>query len=206
MIKILGNIPRNINIACSGGIDSMVAVDFLKRNHGITLLFFNHGTDASKEAENFLKKYSENNNIPIVIGNISNYEKDKRESQEEFWRRCRYDFFKNNSLDKAVVTCHHLDDVLETWVFTSAHGNPKTIPYERKDINVIRPFLINRKDEFVKWAAKYNVKYVEDKSNNDLKYKRNFIRHSVVPEYVKINSGIYTVLKKKYNVLEERTM
>lgn len=192
MIKILNKIPRDVVIACSGGIDSMAVVDFLKRSHNVELAFFHHGTDTSNEAFDFLKKYAKKNEL-ILHFEVIKEEKQKRESQEEFWRNQRYKFFEK--FNKPVITCHHLDDVLETWIFSSAHGQCKLIPYRRN--NVIRPFLLNKKEVFEKWCEQKGVPFVEDITNKDVKYKRNFIRHKIVPVYLELNCGIYKVLTKQ---------
>jgi tRNA(Ile)-lysidine synthase TilS/MesJ len=44
MIKLLVPLPKKLTIACSGGVDSMAVVDFLKRKHDVTIAYFNHGT------------------------------------------------------------------------------------------------------------------------------------------------------------------
>lgn len=198
MIKILNKIPREVVVACSGGIDSMAVVDFLKRNHKVELAFFHHGTTTSEIAFDFLKEYAKKNEL-ILHFDVINSEKQKGESQEEFWRNQRYKFFEK--FDKSVITCHHLNDVLETWIFSSAHGQCKLIPYRRN--NVIRPFLLNKKEIFEKWCKQKDVPFVEDITNKDIRYKRNFIRHKVVPLYTEINCGIYKVLKKQI-ILENK--
>lgn len=192
MIRLLGKIPKNVIVACSGGVDSMAAVDFLKRKHNVELAFFHHRTKTSNIAEQFLKDYCSKNNIKLHVGVLES-DRQGRESFEEFWRKERYRFLE--SFNKTVITCHHLDDVLETWIFYSAHGSPKIIPYRRN--NIIRPFLLNKKSELIKWAMAHNVPFVFDESNNDLRYMRNYIRHKVIPVYVNINIGIYKNIRKK---------
>ena len=44
MIKITVPLPKQITIACSGGVDSMAIVDFLSRKHDVTIAHFNHRT------------------------------------------------------------------------------------------------------------------------------------------------------------------
>lgn len=203
MIKIQGKLPRNINIACSGGVDSMAIVDFLRRNHNINLLFFDHVTETSHDAKMFLEEYVKEQNslflktptagsISLEIGNIQRLKK-KNESQEEYWRNQRYDFF--HSYSEPIITCHHLDDCVETWIWSSMHGEGKIIPYS--NLNVIRPFRLNRKTEFLNWCRRKNVSWIEDQSNNDTKYMRNFIRHEMMPKVLVLNPGIHTVVSKK---------
>jgi tRNA(Ile)-lysidine synthase len=95
-----------------------------------------------------------------------------------------------------VVTAHHLDDAVETWVFTSLHGESRLIPYSRG--NVIRPFLLTPKSELVSWCERRGLAWSEDPSNTDTAYMRNLIRHKILPEALKVNPGLRTVVRKKY--------
>lgn len=203
MIKIQGKLPREIVLACSGGVDSMAALDFLSRNHSVTVAFFDHGTETSAEAKEFIQEFVDRKNMvlhstpkaiktSLAIGKIKR-ERDKRESEEEYWRNERYDWF--NTFDKPVITCHHLDDCTETWIWSSLNGKGKTIPYRNK--NVIRPFRLNRKSVFVNWCRRNNVPWVEDTSNSDTKHVRNFIRHELMPKALVVNPGLHKVVFKK---------
>lgn len=171
----------------------MVFVSFLMKypkNH-FELLYFNHGTDHGQEAEEFLVNFCSKNQLKLHIGRISR-EKIKGESPEEFWRNERYAFFEK--FDRTILTCHHLMDCVETWIFSSLRGNPKLIPHMRGKF--LRPFLAVPKSEIEKWAVKYSVKYVEDPSNESLKYSRNKIRHQLIPIANTINPGLETTIKK----------
>jgi tRNA(Ile)-lysidine synthase len=191
MLKLLGKIPRTITVACSGGIDSMVLVDFLKRNHEVRVAYFNHGTEHGAEAAEFVEKYCHKNFLPFIYGEVSST-KDPKESQEEYWRRERYAF-----LDQLgdVVTAHHLDDVAETWVWSCMNGTPSLLPQKRG--NVFRPFLLNRKHDLQSWGVRKNVPFIQDVSNYDAKYMRNNIRLKVMPMILTVNPGLHTMLKKK---------
>lgn len=194
MLQILGKIPREpFAVACSGGVDSMVMVDFLRRfpKFQFKLLYFNHGTEHGQEAEEFLKKFSTDAGIYLEIGHISQ-EKPNDRSPEEHWRIERYKFF--DSFGGTIAMAHNLDDCVETWLFSSIRGQSKIIPYRRNQ--VIRPFLMVSKAEIRQWAEKNAVRHVEDASNEDLKYTRNLIRHELVPVAMKVNPGIHKMLKK----------
>ena len=193
MINIQGKLPKELVIACSGGPDSMAIVDFLKRKHKVMLQFVHHMTDTSDEAFDLLKKYGKDHNIDVFVDYIDP-DVPKGVSQEEHWRNQRYDvFFKYKN--HPVITGHHLDDCVETWIWSSMHGMGKIIPYRNN--NVIRPFRTNRKTDFVNWCDRNNVPYMIDKSNNDQKYMRNYIRHTVLPNVLHINPGIHKTIKKK---------
>lgn len=200
MIQIQGKLPREVNVACSGGVDSMTIADFLMRNHTVNLLFFNHGTETSKEALDFLsERYDPSISLAgmkLIVGNITR-NKQKSESWEEYWRIQRYEWF--HSFDTPIITCHHLDDCVETWIWSSLHGEGKIIPYSNQ--NIIRPFRLNRKSDFTNWCRNKNVSWIEDSSNEDTKYMRNFIRHEIMPKVLVVNPGIHKVVRKK--VLED---
>ncbi len=192
MIKFYGKIPQKVNLACSGGIDSMAILDFLRRGkRDVTVCYFNHGTPHSKWVWESLKAYCDEQKIKTIYGE-ANREKKKEESLEEYWRNIRYDFFK--TIEGDIITCHHLDDVLETYLFTTLHGKSKLINYRNQ--NVIRPFLPTKKEVLLNWCLEKKVPYWDDASNKDTNFPRNRIRHNIIPEVLKINPGIYKVIKK----------
>jgi tRNA(Ile)-lysidine synthase len=190
MIKITVPLPKSITIACSGGVDSMAIVDFLSRKHDVTIAHFNHGTKHGEKAHQFVANYCTENNIPMIYGTLR-WEKGTKESQEEYWRRERYDFLKDLG---PVITCHHLDDCVETYIWSSLHGTPKVIPLVRN--NVLRPFLTTRKQDLVYWCESHNVPWIEDESNKNSRYTRNYIRNELMPHALRVNPGIHTLVKK----------
>ena len=89
MIKLIGKVRTITAIACSGGVDSMAALSFIRNGgHDITALFLHHGTLGSSNAEEFLMGYCEEEEINLKIGRIQG-EKPKNESWEEWWRNQR---------------------------------------------------------------------------------------------------------------------
>lgn len=194
MIRIIGKIPPSVVIACSGGVDSMVVSHFLmqgKRN--IKLAYFNHDTSHSARAQQFVEEYANKNNLDLFIGRVKGT-KGKR-SMEEFWRDERYSFF-NRIKTNFLITCHHLDDAVETWVMSAMHGKCKLIPYQRGD-NIYRPFLMTSKKIIREYSERKNLTWVEDPSNARTEYIRNHIRHSLMPGILKVNPGIRTMIRKK---------
>lgn len=181
-------------IACSGGFDSMAITDFfVKGRRKPVLLHVNHVT-GNDEAQTLVEDYAKAHDLELMLYKVNPEDKDKKQSWEEFWRIQRMHFF--NNIDMPVITGHNLDDAMETWLFSSMHGNPKLIPYNTN--NIYRPFILNRKDTLREYAIKNNVRWAEDLSNTDVKYPRNRIRHKILPEVMCINTGFDTVIKKKY--------
>lgn len=194
MIRFIGNIPNKCTIAFSGGVDSVAIVDFLLNGRKqIDLAFFHHGTETSNLAHQFVVEFAKTRNLKLKVGYISR-QKLPEESMEEYWRNERHSFF--STFKDPVVTAHHLDDAIETWIFTSLHGESRLIPYSSG--NVIHPFLITPKSEFISWCKRKNLSWLEDESNKDLRFIRNLIRHKIVPEAFRVNPGLHKVIKKKY--------
>jgi tRNA(Ile)-lysidine synthase len=195
-IHLLGNVPKKIGIAVSGGPDSMAALDFFIRGKKDVIAYhFNHGTEHGKDAEIFVRNYCQENKVNLVVGNIDNFrEKEKRESPEEYWRNARYNFLDKYN-ETPMVMCQQLDDQVENWIFTSLRGNPKLIPYQRD--HYIRPLLLTTKSTLIYWCERKGVPFITDPSNFSDDYSRSFIRCNIVPEALKVNPGLYTVIKKK---------
>ncbi len=194
MIHLSFSPPKDVAIAVSGGCDSMAVLDFLRRSRNVTALHFNHGTDNADSYQTLVENYCSEHQITLITGGLDDTP-DPGDSLEDFWRRQRYSFFEDSHGLLPVITCHHLDDVAETWLFTSLHGTPRLIP-SRRDI-YLRPFLETRKAVFEDWCNRKGVPYIEDPSNNDTRFMRNYIRHELMPKALRVNPGLHKILRKK---------
>lgn len=193
-LQLIEKIPNKVAIALSGGVDSMVCLDFLlKGKKDVLALHFNHGTEGADSYEKFVRQKCAELGVELKVGYLTEDIPSGR-SNEDFWREKRYEFFKEEC-DREMITCHHLDDAVETWIFSSLKGESKVIPYRRDYI--IRPFLLNKKSSFIEWAVNNKVEYIQDKTNFDLCHARNFIRNKMMLDVLHINPGIHKVVKKK---------
>ena len=192
MIKVLGNIPKGeFGLACSGGVDSMAILDFLVNGrYSPNVLYFNHNTKHGDEAEEFITRYCKDKGLNLIIGRTDIKPTSNKEKQ---WSDARYEFFSN--FDYPVMTCHHLDDCVETYIFTCLRGFQSVIPY-KKGKNVIRPFLLNEKSTFESWCKRKDVPFIEDKSNFSVNFTRNRIRHNIVPEALTVSPGLKGIVKR----------
>lgn len=191
MLQIINRLPSVRMVALSGGSDSMAVLDFCKK-HPTSAVFVDHGTETSRVAKEFLLDYTNEHNIQLDIHTIME-SKPSGESWEEFWRNQRLNIFW--SYNCPVITGHNLDDCVETWLWSSCHGNPKIIPYSNR--NIIRPFMLNKKAELKNWCTRKETPWVEDQSNQDQSYTRNFIRHTMMENALRVNPGIYKVIARK---------
>ena len=116
---------------------------------------------------------------------------------EESARNERYLFFKSCAKKykiSYVCTAHHLNDQAETILFRIARGTGpngimpiKQFLVSGKNLIFYRPLLNILKEEIVNYARKNNISYIDDKTNLDKKYKRNLIRHDIIPVLKQIN-------------------
>ena len=193
MIHVQGKIPRTVFVAFSGGVDSVAVVDFLRRNHTVVLAHINHGNEISSAEQAFVEQFADKQQLPLLLKQ-GKAEKPADESWEEHWRNERYQFL--HSINGTVITCHHLDDCVETWLWNMCNGRDQTIAY--RNVNVIRPFRTTRKFEFVDWCQRKQLAWYEDLTNANPQFAvRNYIRHMMVPAAMKVNPGIHTTIRNK---------
>lgn len=188
-------IPPRVCVALSGGVDSMVALDFALLMRADTVaLHFNHNNPDSDKYQSFVESYCASRGVRLITERIKSAVP-KGRSREDFWRQERYAFFEKVRANRVVVTGHHLGDAVETWVFSSLKGNPKVMPFKRGFI--LRPFLISEKEKILNWAFRKNIPYLEDTSNKDISFDRNYIRHEMMIHVKRINPGVNKMVKKK---------
>lgn len=215
MIKFTGELPNKVIVACGCGAESMAIIDFLRRGgREVIVAYYHHGTQFGNDCLEFLKEFPLRRSVwdpeplNLVTYETNDQKKPKGVSLEEYWRNCRYEFFKKLSAehDAPVITCHHLDDVVETWIWSSFHGEGKIIPPVSHNGLVIRPFLLNRKAEFINWCTRRGIPFLTDPSNDDTSFMRNFIRHEIVEKALVVNPGLHKVVAKKIiSHLEDNT-
>lgn len=202
MIKLACDVPHRFYLAFSGGVDSLVAAHFFQRGkRDVHLLHFNHGCEYSDDIMDQCRRVAYEMDLPLSCGVISRPDPHPGVSLEDHWRRERYKFFKlwafgPDEPHKPVVTCHHLDDAVETWVWSSLHGEGKLIPVHRHPY--LRPFLLTEKSQLIDYAEKNNLKPVDDPYNRETHLIRNYIRSNLLPHAYYVNPGLRKVIKKKY--------
>ena len=188
---------KKLLLAISGGIDSMVLANlFQKLNYDITIAHCNFGLrgEESDGDENFIKDYATQNNIKIFVTHFdtNKYALDFKLSIQLAARQLRYNWFydlmKEKQLDY-LLTAHHLDDSLETFLINLSRGTGieglTGIPQQNDKI--IRPLLPFSRNEIEEYAKGNNISWREDSSNASNKYLRNKLRHDVVPVLKSLN-------------------
>ncbi len=195
MIK-LSHINKNDNImvALSGGKDSMCLLNVLysiKGEYNLTLSAVNieHGIrgEDSKKDSLFVKNYCEKLNIPIKLFTVDavKFSKENGYSIEQGARILRYNIFydllKNDKTLK-IATAHHLSDNVESVLFNLFRGTGlKGLGGINANLNrIIRPLISVKKTEIDEYIEKNEIPFVQDLTNFDNNYSRNFIRNELL--------------------------
>lgn len=204
---------KKLLLAVSGGLDSMVLTHlFQKLNYSIGIA---HCNFQLREVESFgdqtfVQEYADTNKIPIytTLFDTQSYANDYKLSTQVAARELRYNWFyellENEGYD-FVLTAHHADDNLETFLINLSRGTGLEgltgIPKQNEQI--VRPFLIFSRDEIESYAKQSNIQWREDSSNASDKYLRNKIRHHLIPILKELNPTFLASFQKTQDYLRE---
>lgn len=160
------------------------------------ICYFNHKTRSGcDEEELFLEKLSKEEWCSFEVAECD-FEKIQKlypsKGFEELAREKRYQFFEAvcniYSADK-VITAHHLDDRIETYMFNMLRGSKLTglINMTESSWWILRPILGIEKTEIYAYLEKNELTYFEDETNTDNSYTRNYLRNEVLPMFNKVH-------------------
>jgi tRNA(Ile)-lysidine synthase len=209
-VKFYNLEQKQILLAVSGGLDSMALIEVffslgLKKN--IHALHFHHGEfcniDFRNQAQENIEKYCQAKGISLTVGKANSQLK----SEADF-RTARHDFFNQYKTENSIyVTGHHLDDVLETRLIkmirgAGVEGLRSFTEYNQK---TFRPLLRFSKCEIMKYAEEKKIHWIEDPTNQETDYLRNWLRQRWLPELNKKHPGaVVNFARSLDRLLEEQ--
>lgn len=186
---------EKIGVAVSGGIDSMCLLHFLneQKSHlgfDLSVINIDHNIrENSKNDSEFVKDYCKQNGITFhsFKVDVPEFVKQNKVTVEEGARICRYKVFEN-LLNKGIVDkiaiAHHRQDQVETILLNIFRGTglkgASGMDYQSNKF--IRPLLDTSKAEIITYVQEHNIAFVEDETNADTDYSRNFIRQEILPK------------------------
>ncbi|MFL3014152.1 MAG: tRNA lysidine(34) synthetase TilS [Candidatus Neomarinimicrobiota bacterium] len=198
--------PPKVLIAVSGGNDSILLLYLFLRFFGdhkenIKIVHINHNirSDSYKDEE-FVKRIGKDLEVETHSRHLDPGSKTKIDSVESWARNGRYKILKDLLIEykfDLIVTGHHKNDQAETILKNISEKTGLFGLSGIKSINqkIIRPLLPFSKHELMHIIQKYNIPYVRDYSNDELNFKRNFIRKKVLnpwaKEYTEVIDAIY---------------
>lgn len=182
---------KKLLLAISGGLDSMVLAHLLKQSgYYVSLAHCNfqlRGNESDGD-EKFIREFASENNLKLFVTNFDtdSFAKDNKLSIQVAARQLRYIWFhqllEENNLDY-ILTAHHLDDNLETFLinFTRGTGLEGLTGIPVQNDKIVRPLLNFSREEIKSFASENKIEWREDSSNSSDKYLRNKLRHDIVP-------------------------
>ena len=176
-------------IAYSGGIDSLVLLHcFNQANVAVRAVHVHHGLQAvADDWVTHCQKTCEQLNIPLDVLYVDAKQK-QGTSPEESARNARYEALQDNLTGgECLVTAQHLNDQAETLLLqlfrTASTAGLSAMPASRRfgDFIHIRPLLPFSRKEIESYAKENGLHWIEDPSNQDIAFDRNFLRKDIFP-------------------------
>lgn len=184
---------RRIGVALSGGADSTaLLLLLLLQAHGggfaVSAVHVNHGLRGAESDgdEAFCRELAERFSIPFHVARVrhedcGNVEEAAREARLAFFRR-----LVDGGIVDCVATAHTRDDQAETVLFRFLRGAYSAglagILPAYEDAWLIRPLLDTSRAELVAFLEERGQPWREDASNRNLEFRRNRIRHQLLPQ------------------------
>lgn len=182
-----------ILVACSGGVDSMALLEVFRlwRERGkirLCAIHCNHQLrgEESERDEQGVRDWCTKQEIPLMVQTLPVLETQKMEkgNLEEVARILRYAAIReaySRFSASAVALAHHRDDQAETALLHLFRGSGAVKGMKMKSGPFIRPFLYSSKNEIVQFAKNQNLPYWEDSTNENIHFRRNWIRRELLP-------------------------
>ena len=186
--------PAPLLVGYSGGLDSHVLLLWLARfvarhpEFSLQAVHVHHGLNALADgwAQHCLR-VCDALGVPLIIERVAVREA-RRESLEARAREARYRALAQHlPLGGYLLTAHHQDDQLETLLLALKRGAgvrglaamPHRQPFAQGEL--IRPLLDCSRASLQHWADEQQLEWIEDDSNQDERFDRNFLRAQILP-------------------------
>src|SRR5690349_23167010 len=191
LIALAGAKPHVV-VAFSGGVDSTVLAHALMRARrklgSLRLVHVDHGLQApSADWARHCARQARRWRVPIR--NLRAKVVSRRgESPEAAARDARHALFEQElKAGEVLVTAHHLDDQVETFLLQLVRGagvaGLASMPAIRACARgqIARPLLGTSRADIVAYATRHRLAWVEDPTNQHTRYDRNHLRHELMP-------------------------
>jgi len=189
-------------VAVSGGVDSVVLLDMLVNNEldfdvdaEFVVAHFDHGIrDESSEDAAFVEQLAKQYNLQFELGSA----RLGAGASEDTARKERYNFLQKSRKKysaPSIILAHHEDDVIETAIINITRGTGwRGLSSLGSSDELTRPLLHITKTDLTDYAKRHSLHWVEDNTNSDQTYLRNYIRHTVIPLVVQEDATFTTKL------------
>ena len=216
-------------VGVSGGPDSLCllhALKALERELGIALhlAHLDHGIrgDESRADANYVEALAQEWQVPVTVeyGDVPAYAAQHKLAIEEAARRVRYLFLGRVAHElgaPSVTVGHNADDQVETilmhWMRGSGLGGLRGILpvqtlgaqpwWSGPPLKLVRPLLEVPRSEIEAYCQRHGLEPRFDRSNLDLTYHRNRIRHQLIPHLESFNPRIRDALRRSARAISD---
>ena len=180
-------------VGLSGGLDSVVLLHLLHRmrefrRFDLRAIHVHHGLSTNADSwAKFCQDYCQRLNVALRVCRV-NVEKQGK-GLEAAARAARYQAF-SDGMKKIIVLAHHRNDQIETFMLSAVRGGGlrgmAAMPVWRdlnEEIQIWRPLLAFSRQELAGYAQQWRLSFVEDESNEDSGYLRNWMRNQALPQW-----------------------
>ena len=183
----------SILIGLSGGVDSVLLLHLLsllapRYSWQLTALHVHHGLSQNADAwADFCARLCACRDIPLHIEHVD-IAPLRAQGIEAAARHLRREAFAAQACD-FVVLAHHADDQAETLLLQLLRGagvkGASAMPLlsSKGALKLVRPLLHTTRQEIVACAEQLGLQWIEDESNADDSYPRNYLRHRLLPQF-----------------------
>lgn len=180
---------ESLCVGLSGGCDSVVLLHILSQlgsAHPLSAIHVHHGLSPNADYwASFCRDYCARLKTPLFIQHVD-VELGQGDGLESAARRARYEVFAGMQAD-CLVLAQHRGDQAETVLFNLLRGAgvvgaaamPTVRDYAGKAL--LRPLLDVNRAEIEAYALSYQLEWIEDESNQDISFSRNYLRHQIFP-------------------------
>ncbi len=200
-------------IAFSSGPDSVCLLDVLytlySKKIDFRLVYVNHGLRPQKNLrneENLTKKYASQYDIryKIIPVKVSKKKIGIEAAAREKRNRALLSYM-NRVNARRIGLGHNADDMVETFFMNLLRGSGsrglKSIPPVRMPF--IRPLINVKKTEILEYLKAKELRYSMDETNRLIGYRRNLLRHKIIPELIKINPELHDAIRREIQFLAQ---
>lgn len=201
-------------IGLSGGLDSMALLHALAKlrepmNFGLSALHVHHGLSPHADAwASFCTDQCKALGVNCQVMRVD-IAQDQGKGLEQAAREKRYAALASASGD-VLCLAHHQNDRAETLLLNLFRGASATglagVPGSRwlGDKRLVRPLMGVTRPDLAAWVTAQGLHWIEDESNLDLRYRRNFVRHRVLPVIADSFPGVVKVLARTASQMQEQ--
>jgi tRNA(Ile)-lysidine synthase len=186
-MQLLANInwpqPGKYVVAVSGGLDSVTLLNVFstrRKDYELVVVYIDHGWRDSSKEHALVQQVAGWHDCDFKVSKL-----ELKGTSEDEARRARYAALEEARAEvgaKATITAHHLDDRMETVFLNVLRGTGRQgLSALQSQGDIVRPLLNVRRAEIEQYARQHKLEWVEDPTNTDVHYRRNWVRRVLLP-------------------------